>query len=103
MVSNFLINIIVNTLIFSFLFWLITFLLKYFYSNKYFKNKYNYYECGFKSLTINQIKYSVNYILVILFLIIYDGEFLILIPFSLNSSENDIFGFFLTIFFNETL
>ena len=50
-------------------------------------------------LTINQIKYSVNYILVILFLIIYDGEFLILIPFSLNSSENDIFGFFLTIFF----
>ncbi len=76
-----------------------TVILKYFYSNKYFKNKYNYYECGFRSLTNIQIKYTINYILVILFLVIYDGEFLLLVPFALNINDSDFYSFLLIIFF----
>lgn len=73
-----------NAFLFSFIFWLLTFLAKYFYSNKNYNNKLNYYECGFRSLTNIKIKYKINYILLLLFLLIYDGEFIILIPFSLN-------------------
>lgn len=76
--------IIINAIFFSFLFWLITFAAKSLYTNKYYNYKLNFYECGFKSLTNKKINYSINYIMLILFLLVYDGEFLILIPFSLN-------------------
>ena len=36
-------------------------------------------------LTKKKISYDINYILLVLFLLIYDGEFLILIPFAFNS------------------
>lgn len=78
-------NIIVSAIIFSFIFWGLTFLAKYTYSNKYFNYKVNFYECGFKNLTKKKITYDINYILLLLFLLIYDGEFLLLIPFSFNS------------------
>lgn len=77
-------NIIINAILFSFIFWILTFLSKTFYSNKYFNYKYNFYECGFKNLTKKKISYDINYILLVLFLLIYDGEFLILIPFAFN-------------------
>ena len=77
-------HIIINSILFSFIFWTLTFLSKIFYSNKYFNYKYNFYECGFKNLTKKKISYDINYILLVLFLLIYDGEFLILIPFSFN-------------------
>lgn len=79
-------NIIISAIIFSFLFWILTFLAKSTYSNKYFNYKLNFYECGFKSLNKKKITYDINYILLLLFLLIYDGEFLILIPFAFNSS-----------------
>lgn len=78
-------NIIINAILFSFLFWILTFLSKMFYSNKYFNYKFNFYECGFKSLHKKKITYDINYVLVLLFLLIYDGEFLVLIPFAFNS------------------
>lgn len=77
-------NIIINAILFSFIFWILTFLSKTFYTNKYFNYKYNFYECGFKNLTKKKISYDINYILLVLFLLIYDGEFLILIPFAFN-------------------
>lgn len=79
------INIIINAFFFSFIFWILTFLAKKFYSNNYFNYKLNFYECGFKNLTKKKISYDLNYILLVLFLLIYDGEFLILIPFAFNS------------------
>ena len=39
----------------------------------------DFYECGFKSLSNIKVQYNINFILIILFLIIYDGEFLFLI------------------------
>lgn len=78
-------TIVYNAVIFSFIFWILTFLAKYLYTNNYSYYKYNFYECGFKSLTKNNIKYNINFLLLLLFLLLYDGEFLILIPFSFNA------------------
>lgn len=86
MIGSFLIKLIIYASLFSIIFWLLTFAGKWLYSSKYFNYKLNYYECGFKSLTNVKINYHINYILLLLFFLIYDGEFLILLPFSLNFS-----------------
>lgn len=83
-ISSSVFFVIINAIFFSFIFWILTFILKYFYSNKNTNYKLNFYECGFKSLTNIKVQYNINFILIILFLIIYDGEFLVLLPFSLN-------------------
>ena len=80
------IYIIIYIPLFSCIFWLLTYSAKLLYTNKYYNYKLNFYECGFKSFTANKIQYSINYIMLILFLLVYDGEFLILIPISLNLS-----------------
>lgn len=84
MISSIIFVIIINASIFSLIFWILTFILKYFYSNKNYNYKLNFYECGFKSITNIKIQYNINFILIILFLLIYDGEFLVLIPAALN-------------------
>lgn len=84
MISSIVFYLIVNAIFFSLIFWILTFILKFYYSNKNFTYKLNFYECGFKSLNNIKIQYNINFILLILFLLIYDGEFLILIPLSLN-------------------
>lgn len=93
------INIIINACLFSCIFWILTFVSKTLYTNKYFNYKYNFYECGFKNLTKKKISYDINYILLVLFLLIYDGEFLILIPFSFNITFISIETLFIVIFF----
>ena len=79
-------QIVGNAIIFSFIFWILTFVAKMLYTNKYFNYKLNFYECGFKNLTKKKISYEINYIMLVLFLLIYDGEFLILIPYAFNTS-----------------
>ncbi len=86
MISSSVGLVIINAIVFSFIFWLLTFLFKYFYSNYNFNYKLNFYECGFKSLTNIKIQYNINFILIVLFILIYDGEFLLLIPVGLNVS-----------------
>lgn len=93
------INLILNAIIFSNIFWLLTFCAKFLYSNKYYNYKFNFYECGFKSFTVKKITYNINYIMLILFLLIYDGEFLLLIPVALNIQlMNSTIIFAVTIF-----
>ncbi len=77
-------HVISNAAVFSCIFWVLTYVSKLLYTNKYYNYKFNFYECGFKSFTTKTIKYNISYIMLILFLLIYDGEFLILIPFTLN-------------------
>ncbi len=77
-------TLILNCFIFSLIFWALTFAAKLTYSNKYSNHKYNFYECGFKHTSKATPAYEVNYLLVILFVLIYDGEFLILLPLALN-------------------
>jgi len=92
-------NIIINAIIFSFIFWILTFIFKYYYSNKNFNYKLNFYECGFKSLNNIKIQYNINFILIMLFLLIYDGEFLILIPVALNINILNFSSIMVLIFF----
>lgn len=99
MVGSFLLLIISNAIIFSFIFWLLTFVFKYYYSNKNYNYKLNFYECGFKSLTNLKVQYSINFILIILFLLIYDGEFLILVPVALNVSILNYVSLFILLLF----
>lgn len=99
MIGGILFYVIVNATLFSFIFWILTFILKYYYSNKNFNNKFSFYECGFKSLTNIKIQYNINFILLLLFLLIYDGEFLILIPFALNITIIDFIPIFILILF----
>lgn len=80
-------QLILNAALFSCIFWILTFISKSVYTNKYFNYKLNFYECGFKNLTPIYISYEINYIMLILFLLIYDGEFLALIPYSFNVTD----------------
>lgn len=99
MINNIVFFIIYNAFFFSFIFWFLTFLLKYYYSNKNYNYKLNFYECGFKSLTNIKVQYNINFILIILFLLIYDGEFFILIPLALNINIINFTSLFLFIIF----
>lgn len=94
-------QLIINAILFSFIFWILTFLSKLLYSNKYYDYKLNFYECGFKNYSYKNINYEINYSMLVLFLLLYDGEFLILIPFGLNSLALS-FEIFFTFFFFYT-
>lgn len=92
MISGSIGLIIINAVFFSFIFWILTFIFKFYYSNKSYNYKLNFYECGFKSLTNIKIQYSINFTLIMLFLLIYDGEFLILTPLALNISLLNLYS-----------
>lgn len=99
MAGNLVFFLVVNAIMFSFIFWILTFVSKYFYSNKYYNTKLNFYECGFKSVNQFQINYSVNFLVLVLFLLLYDGEFLILVPFSLNILVANLSNYIILLFF----
>lgn len=99
MISSSVGLIIANATIFSFIFWILTFIFKYYYSNKNFNYKLNFYECGFKSLTNIKIQYNINFILIVLFILIYDGEFLMLIPVALNINILNFVSLFILLIF----
>ena len=99
MISSSVGLIVSNALFFSLIFWLLTFLFKFYYSNKNFNYKLNFYECGFKSLNNIKIQYNINFILIVLFLLIYDGEFLILVPLALNISILNFTSLFILFIF----
>jgi NADH:ubiquinone oxidoreductase subunit 3 (subunit A) len=91
--------VIINAMVFSIIFWVLTFMLKYYYSNKNFNYKLNFYECGFKSLNNIKVQYNINFILIVLFLLVYDGEFLILTPLALNISIINIVSILVLLIF----
>lgn len=99
MVSGSVGIIIINAILFSFIFWILTFLFKFYYSNKIYNYKLNFYECGFKSLTNIKIQYTINFTLIMLFVLIYDGEFLILVPLALNVSLLNLHSLILLLIF----
>lgn len=85
MVGSFFLLILSNAFLFTFIFWGLTFLAKCTYSNKWFNYKLTFYECGFKNYSTKKAKYELNLILVVLIMLIYDGEFLMLLPYALNA------------------
>lgn len=80
--------LILNISIFSLIFWLLTILGELFV--KKYKNihKIEFYECGFKAFHTNYTNFNFNFMLIMLFLILYDVEFLIFTPFFINFNIN---------------
>lgn len=78
--------ILLNFVIITIVFWLITLLELYLNKNTNNNIKTTIYECGF--LTINKNIFQLNYntIILLLFVIIYEVEFIILIPIFLSLS-----------------
>lgn len=59
--------------------------------NHFFKKKF--YECGFNTLTDINIQVNINFLLIGIFLILYDIEFTFLFPFIFNISIVNLFNF----------
>ena len=76
-----------NILIFSIIFWVLTILGSYFYKKKNHKYKRNFYECGFKASSDLNLQINLNFIMIGIFLILYDVEFLFLFPVLFNFSK----------------
>lgn len=94
-----------NTLLISLLFWFLTFVGNFFFDRIEYKNREDFYECGFK--TTSDLNFNLNFSFFIsgLFLILYDIELIFLIPFLFNYellSWNSVYSyiiFSLIIFF----
>lgn len=76
--------LIQNILIFSLIFWLLTWAGEYFFKKKNHATKKNLYECGFKSTSDINIQINLNFSILCVFLILYDIEFTFLIPVFFN-------------------
>ncbi len=84
-----------NILIFSLIFWVLTILGSFFYKKKKNKFKRNFYECGFKSISDINIQININFIMICVFLILYDIEFTFLFPVLFNFWLSDLYQFLL--------
>lgn len=76
--------LIQNILTFCVIFWLLTWAGEYFFKKKNHKTKKNFYECGFKSTVDLNVQINFNFSLLCVFLILYDIEFMFLVPFYFN-------------------
>lgn len=88
-----------NVIIFSLIFWLLTFLAEAFYSKKNQFSKKQFYECGFKSITDLNLQINLNFSLIAIFLILYDVEFTFLFPILFNFSFACAISFILFLIF----
>jgi NADH-quinone oxidoreductase subunit A len=95
----FIFFLIQNIVLFSLIFWVLTVVGEKFFKSKNHKTKKNYYECGFKSTVDINVQFNFNFIIICIFLILYDVEFMYLMPFFLNMSNISIFQFIIFMFF----
>lgn len=74
---------LISIFLFTFIFWFLIFLTRYFFntSNSFFK--YSFYECGFKAYENVDIKLNSSTTIISIFLILYEVEFMLLLPFFL--------------------
>ena len=73
-----------NVLVFSLIFWALLLLSSYFYKIKNQSSKKHFCECGFKSLSDINIQININFVMLCIFLILYDIEFTLLFPILFN-------------------
>jgi len=73
-----------NVFIFSLIFWALLLLSSYFYKIKNQNSKKHFCECGFKSLSDINIQININFVMLCVFLILYDIEFILIFPILFN-------------------
>lgn len=88
-----------NILIFSLIFWGLTWGGEFFFKKKNHLTKKQFYECGYKATSEMNIQININFTLVCIFLILYDVEFLFLYPVFFNMLSITMIQFFILIFF----
>jgi len=91
--------LIQNILIFTLIFWLLTWIGEFFFTKKNHSTKKNFYECGFKSVSDINIQINFNFSMICVFLILYDIEFTLLIPVFFNLFYISYFNFLLILLF----
>ena len=91
----YLFYLIQSIFLFCFIFWGLTWGGEYFLRKKENETKKNFYECGFKATVDVNITTSLNFILFCIFLVLYDVEFLFLIPIYFNLEFISLFHFFI--------
>lgn len=72
---------------------------EYFYKKRNHTSKKQIYECGFKSYDSLNIQINLNFSLLCVFLILYDLEFVLLIPILFNIHNITIFQFVILFIF----
>ena len=91
--------LIQNVLIFTIIFWLLTWGAEYFFTKKPQLTKKQFYECGFKAMSELNIQVNYNFFMLAVFLILYDIEFTFLFPILFNFSKITILEFILLLLF----
>lgn len=72
------------------LFWLLSWIGDRFYKTKDYKASENVYECGFASTHSLRVSINFGFFIIAMLLILYDIEFLLLIPVYFNSANLNI-------------
>lgn len=88
-----------NVLVFSLIFWALLFLCSYFYKIKNHNSKRHFCECGFKSLSDINIQININFVMLCIFLILYDIEFTLLFPALFNTWGINILQYIAVLWF----
>lgn len=88
-----------NIFIFSLIFWALTIIGSYFYKKKNHYMKKQFYECGFKSISDINLQINLNFVMLCVFLILYDIEFVFLFPILFNFSNILLFQLYIYIIF----
>lgn len=80
-----LIFICQNILLLMCIFWFLSFIGDKYFKNKFYKSSREVYECGFLSTHKLKVAFNLSFFLIACLLILYDIEFLFLVPFFFNS------------------
>lgn len=88
-----------NIIILMLLFWLLSWIGDRFYKLKNHKASENVYECGFTSTHSLRVSINFGFFIIALLLILYDIEFLILIPAYFNINNSTLFSLIVYWFF----
>lgn len=88
-----------NILLFCWIFWILTYIGEYFYKKNIQNFKNQLYECGFKTINEIDIYINLNFILLACFLVLYDIEFMFLIPLIFNIQYVNFYNYIVLIIF----
>jgi len=81
------------------IFWALTWASEYFYKKKNHKAKRKFYECGFKSISDLNMQINLNFAILCVFLVLYDVEFLFLVPIFFNLYDISSYHYIILIIF----